>query len=92
MTCGSTFRPAQGFQSIPVAVEYDGTLDTSDARSTDPNEFWPTLYQRAYRAVETAYNLDVATDGRSGRPLGKWCNEHAGIHGDRPLECNGQTA
>ena len=38
-----------GLAEIDIPVEYNGTVDASDATSTDPNEFWPTLYLRLSR-------------------------------------------
>ncbi len=47
-----------GSQLVEVPVEFNGTFQPGDARSTDPNEFWPTLFQRAYLSLENSLGLD----------------------------------
>src|SRR5437870_308337 len=37
-----------GYVPITEQVGYDNTLTADDLNSTDPKEFWPALYQRAY--------------------------------------------
>ena len=50
------YEPAPGGETQPVEVpvEFNGTFEPGDARSSDPNEFWPTLYQRAYLSLENS--------------------------------------
>ncbi len=38
--------PGGGSEPVEVSVEYNGAIQPGDVRSTDPNEFWPTLFQR----------------------------------------------
>ena len=46
------------YKPILIPEDFNGTINSSDAKSTDPNEFWPTLYQRAYLQVESAIGRD----------------------------------
>ena len=69
------YEPASGggFKAILIPEEFDGTVNQSDASSTDPNEFWPTLYLRAYLSLERSLNLDYhvalnAFEALTGRP------------------------
>jgi hypothetical protein len=47
-----------GTEPVEVPVEYNGTIQPGDARSTDDNEFWPTLFQRAYLSLESSIGQD----------------------------------
>ncbi|MFI5454515.1 MAG: C2 family cysteine protease [Isosphaerales bacterium] len=49
---------ASGFQRDDVQVEFNGNFLPSDVRSSDPNEFWPTLYQRANLSLESSLGQD----------------------------------
>ena len=54
------FEPAAGggFQPVTIAEDFNGTINPSDARSTDPAESWPTLFQRAYLQLEAELGRD----------------------------------
>jgi hypothetical protein len=57
------FQPLAGggFQQDEIPVEFNGTFTPGDARSSDPNEFWPTIYQRAYLSLESSLGQGVGT-------------------------------
>lgn len=65
---------AQGtYQPVWINVPFDGTMYPTDLLSTDPNEYWPTLFQRAYLtlAQETgvsAENMGQAYEALTGQP------------------------
>jgi hypothetical protein len=54
------YEPTTGLpsQHVEVPVEFDGTFQPGDTRSSDPNEFWPTLFERAYLSLEGKLGLD----------------------------------
>ena len=50
--------PGGGSEPVEVSVDFNGTFAPGDLRSTDPNEFWPTLFQRAYLQLESTLGQD----------------------------------
>ena len=50
--------PGHGLSRADRQVEFIGIFQPDDVRSTDSDEFWATLYYRAYRDLETSPGLD----------------------------------
>ncbi len=42
------------YQPVWINVPFDGTIFPTDLQSTDPNQYWPTLFQRAYQMIAPA--------------------------------------
>ena len=59
--------PGGGIEPVEVSVEYNGTIQPGDNRSTDPNEFWPTLFQRAYLNLESSLGQDYHSETNAFR-------------------------
>ncbi len=54
------FQPGPNgtFQPVSVHGVFDGTISPEDDTSTDPSEFWPALFQRAYLTLESDLGID----------------------------------
>ncbi len=46
------------FHPILFQEPFNGTINPSDASSTDSQEFWPTLFQRAFLSLESSVGQD----------------------------------
>ncbi len=53
------------YQSRWVNVPFDGTIYPTDLQSTDPSEYWPTLFQRAYLTLAAETGATVADTGQA---------------------------
>ena len=61
------FTPnAQGvYQPTWVNVPFDGQIYPTDLQSTDPSQYWPTLYQRAYLQICQETGANSASIGQA---------------------------
>lgn len=53
------------YKPVWVDVFFDGKIYPTDLQSTDPNEFWPTIYQRAYLKLAQETGTDVTNMGKA---------------------------
>jgi hypothetical protein len=49
------------FSPVWIPEEFNGTINAGDATSTDPSEFWPALFQRAYLELEATLGQNYQT-------------------------------
>ncbi len=57
--------PNGTFQPVLLHGDFNGTIDSNDAKSIDPSEFWPALFQRAYLTLETSIGADYHVPGNA---------------------------